>query len=80
MGVSASSPFKVELRSRYLKIRSGIITKSLSGSFQYLMMECVVVLAPWEIAIICLGSRKVPLQMDPIYARFKDGVGVGGKF
>lgn len=27
LGVSASFPFKVELRSRYPKIRSGIVTK-----------------------------------------------------
>lgn len=41
-------------------------------------MECVVVLAPWEIAIVCLGRRKVPLQMDPIYARFNQRWGGGG--
>lgn len=42
------------------------------------MMKCVVVLAPWEIAIICLGSRKVPLWMDPIHAHFNQRWGGGG--
>lgn len=42
-----------------------------------MMIKCAAVLASWYMAIICHGSRNVPLQMDPICAHFHHQTGTG---